>query len=337
MSIVGRFFQFLSKTDRRLIVPCTDHSVKTQVTNGVFVFLTSVFAFLSCMYALLVTFKSAWVAIPIAALYATVIAFIDREIVSTSNRWATLSRLPLAFVIGLVISVPLEMRLFENRIDQELNRSNIEENRPAREQMETDERAYQTRITALEDEIATYRRNIVEAGLAMQDETVGSVREGKKRTGVAGEGPAFRAAGAQLERNQQLVKTAQAQLDQLRLAQMNVQVRIKEAYDRRAIPKVEDLLARYEAMEKVKAGSASAIYLTWGIRLLIILLEMSPALMKLLQRDTEYNVALEGARRVNIARIIGIANDQIDQIVLNPRTAPKPTLLEQLRENPFTS
>src|SRR6185369_9769513 len=103
-----RFFQFLSKTDRRLIVHCTDHSVKTQVSNGVFVLLTAMFAFLSSMYAVHTTFKDFRVAIPVAVLYATVIAFIDREIVSTSNRLATLSRLPLALVIGLVISVPLE-------------------------------------------------------------------------------------------------------------------------------------------------------------------------------------------------------------------------------------
>jgi hypothetical protein len=95
-------------------------------------------------------------------------------------------------------------------------------------------------------------------------------------------------------------------------------------------------LASYEALERVKANSPSAIYMAWGIRFLIILLEMSPALMKLLQRTNEYNVILEAVRRVNISRVLGIANDQIDQITHNPRTTPKPTLLEQLNENPLT-
>lgn len=337
MSILSRFFQFLSKTDRRLIIHCTDYSVKTQATNGVFVLLTATFAFLSGMYAVHTTFKDFRIAIPVALLYATLIAFIDREIVSTSNRWATLARLPLAFAIGMVISVPLEMRLFANRIDQELIRTNVEENKPAQERMETDERAFQDKIKVLESEKATYRKSIDEAGLAMQDEITGDVREGKNRTGMAGKGRAYEAADAQLKRNQELLVLADTELNKLTQEQSAVQARIAEAYGRRAIPKVEDLLARYEAMEKVKATSASAIYITWGIRLLIILLEMSPALMKLLQSDNEYNVALEGNRRVNIARVIAMANDQIDQITLNPRTAPKPTLLEQLREHPFTS
>jgi hypothetical protein len=337
MSILSRFFQFLSKTDRRLIIHCTDYSVKTQVTNGVFVLLTATFAFLSGMYAIHTTFKDFRIAIPIGLLYATVIAFIDREIVSTSNRWATLSRLPLAFAIGMVISVPLEMRLFATRIDQELRRSNVQENKAAQDQMENDQREFQNRITVLEGEKATYRKNIDEAGLAMQDEITGNVREGRSGTGIAGKGQAYEAAEAQLKRNQELLALADTELIKLTQQQSAVQARITETYNRSAIPKVEDLLARYEAMETVKRSSASAIYLTWGIRLLIILLEMSPALMKLLQSDNEYNVALEGNRRVNIARVIAMANDQIDQITLNPRTAPKPTLLEQLREHPFTS
>jgi hypothetical protein len=337
MSILSRFFQFLSKTDRRLIAHCTDHAVKTQVTNGIFVLLTALFAFLSCLFAVHMTFKSFLIAIPIAALYATLIAFIDREIVSTPTRWGALSRLPLALIIGLVISVPLEMQLFKDRIAQEIQRSNREENRPAREQMETDERAYQNRITTLENEIRTYRQNIVEAGLAMQDETTGFVRSGRNRTGRAGEGPAFRAADAQLKRNEELLRVAQGELNTLVQAQNDVRTNLAAIYARGAIDPKDDLLARYEAMERVKATSPSALYLTWGIRALLILLEMSPALLKLLQRENEYNITLEGNRRVNMARVIGLANNQIDQIIRDPRTAPKPTLLEHLRENPFTS
>jgi Domain of unknown function (DUF4407) len=336
MNILSRFFQFLSKTDRRIIIYCTDHSIKTQVTNGVFVLLTGMFAFLSCMYAVYTTFKDFKVAVPVAFLYATVIVFIDREIVSATNRRAALARLPLAFVIGMVISVPLEMRMFEKRIAQDLSTHNSEQNRPAREQMEQDERAFDNRIKALESEMAGYRQNIVEAGLTMQDETTGAVRAGRKRTEIPGQGPAYRAAEAQLERNKQLFDIAKGDLDKLIQAQNDVRTRIKESYELRAVPKVEDLLASYEALERVKASSPSAIYMAWGIRALIILLEMSPALMKLMQRTNEYNVTLEAVRRVNISRVIGIANDQIDQITRNPRTAPKPSLLEQLNENPLT-
>jgi hypothetical protein len=334
---MSKFFQFLSKTDRRLIEPCTDHSVKTQVTNGVFVLLTATFAFLSGMYAVYSTFKDFRVAIPVGILYATLIAFIDREIVSTTTKYGAALRLPLAFVIGLVIAVPLEMRLFNDRIEKQLQSENRDKNKPALDQKQLDEQAFQARITSLEAEIKTYRQNIDAAGLAMQDETTGAVRDGKLRTGIAGEGPAFRAARDQLDRNKELLSAAQAELQRLTQTAVTEKDRIKENFTSGTVGMPDDFLARYEALEAVKASSPSAIYLTMGIRALLILLEMSPALMKLLQRDNEYTVALEGTRRVNISRVIGLANDQIDQIRRDPKTPPKPTLLEHLRENPFTS
>lgn len=336
MSIFTRFFQFLSKTDRRLIEPCTDHSVKTQVTNGVFVLLTATFAFLSGMYAVYSTFKDFRVAIPVGILYATLIAFIDREIVSTTTKYGAALRLPLAFVIGLVIAVPLEMRLFNDRIEKQLESENLDKNKAAREQKQHDEQAFQERVKSIEAEIKTYRQNIDAAGLAMQDEITGEVRNGRG-SGIAGEGRAFRAAREQLDRNKELLAAAQAELQRLTQAEAVESARIKENFTGSTVAKPDDFLARYEALETVKANSPSAIYLTMGIRALLILLEMSPALMKLLQRDNEYTIALEGTRRVNIARVIGLANDQIDQIVRDPKRAPKPTLLEHLRENPFTS
>jgi hypothetical protein len=334
-NIMSKFFQFLSKTDRRLIEPCTDHSVKTQVTNGVFVLLTATFAFLSGMYAVYSTFKDFRIAIPVGILYATLIAFIDREIVSTTTKYGAALRLPLAFVIGLVIAVPLEMRLFDDRIRTQLQSENKNKNKVALDQKQHDEQAFQTRVNSLEEEIKTYRTNIDAAGRSKQYEITGEVREGS--TGIPGEGRAFRAADEQLNRNKELLATTQAELQRLTLAKAAEDARIKDNFTLGTVNMPDDFLARYEALEAVKASSPSAIYLTMGIRALLILLEMSPALIKLLQRDNEYTVALEGTRRVNISRVIGLANDQIDQIRRDPKTPPKPTLLEHLREHPFTS
>lgn len=334
MSILSRFFQFLSKTDRRVIIYCTDYSVKTQVTNGVFVLLTGMFAFLTSMYAVYKTCRDFRVAIPVALLYATVIVFIDREIVSAGSRWAALARLPLAFVIGLVISVPLEMYLFEKRINDQLVGDNYT---ASRAQLAADVQRYDGRIKTLEDEVAGYRNGMAEASQEITDETAGHVREGKKRTGLPGCGPTCEAAKAQLARNEQLLGVVQTELDGLRPLLTTAQTQLREIDERRAAPTVDDLMARYEAMEKVKAQSLSASYMAWGIRGLIILIEILPAFMKLIQRYNEYNFAVEAARRVNITRAIAIANDQIDQLTHNLRATPRPTLLEQLRENPFSS
>src|SRR5947209_15604590 len=153
MPIISRFFQFFSKTDRRVIALCTDFCRKTQTSYGIFVLLTGVFAFLSCMYAVNTTFENIYIAAPVALLYSMVIIFIDREIVSGTKKSGIWPRLVLAIVVGFVISVPLEMRLFQSRIDQELRRMYNEENSTALGDLQSRDDAFQQRVNALENDV----------------------------------------------------------------------------------------------------------------------------------------------------------------------------------------
>jgi hypothetical protein len=288
------------------------------------------------MYAVNTTFKSLKVAIPVALLYSTVIIFIDREIVSAQTKWAVIPRILLALAIGLVISVPLEMRLFEGRIEQEIDRINKQENQPAFENRRNDEKAYQDKIDALQTEIKTYRQNINDAMLAMQDEVVGAVREGKNRTEKPGRGPAYEEAKAQKELNERLLQNAENELKNLLGQREQVEQKIGRDYEGKAIKPVNDFLARYEAMEHAKGNSPSSYNMSWGVRLLIILIEIIPALMKLFQRDNEYGAILEALRRRNLTRIYAIANDHIGQLAAQPNLVPTPPLLQQLEQDPLT-
>ncbi|OLE52071.1 MAG: hypothetical protein AUG51_19960 [Acidobacteria bacterium 13_1_20CM_3_53_8] len=336
MNIISRFFQFLSKTDRHIISHCTDYTAKTQTAYGVFVLLTGAFAFLSCMYAVNSTFKSLKVAIPVALLYSTVIIFIDREIVSAQTKWAVFPRFFLALAIGLVISVPLEMRLFSDRIEQEIKRLSKLENQQAFDDRRNGENAYQKKIDDLQNEIKSYRQNINDAMTAMQDEVVGAVRAGKARTGKAGRGAAYEEADEQKRLNEGLLQAAENELRILTQQRDEVQAKIDRDFGARAINPVDDFLARYEAMEHVKQSSSSSFYMSWGLRALIILIEIIPALMKLFQRDNEYSAILEALRRRNLTRIYAIANDHIDQILAQPNLVPTPPLLQQLEQDPLT-
>jgi hypothetical protein len=335
MNPVTRFFLFLSKTDRHVIAHCTDVAVKTQVAYGVFVLLTGAFAFLSCMFAVNMTFKSFYLALPVALLYSIVIVFIDREIVSATRKIATIPRIALAIVIGLVISVPLEMRLFQNRIDQERDRLNKEENKTAREQMEREQQAFQNRIKVLEDEMKTYRQNIIAAGQDMQQEITGEVKN-SRGTGIPGTGRAFHAAELQRTLNEDLLAKAQMELNTLKQSEQETERKIKETYQAKAVEKAEDLLANYEALETVKMRSPPAQKMALGLMCLIIMIEVIPALMKLLQQNNEYGAIMEALRRRNITRVFAIINDQIDQVISNPHTSPAPTLFQQLEQDPLT-
>ena len=64
------------------------------------------------------TYKDRLIVTSCALLYALMIASIDREIVSAKNKWAALLRIPLAIAIGIVISVPLKLKILEGNINQ---------------------------------------------------------------------------------------------------------------------------------------------------------------------------------------------------------------------------
>jgi hypothetical protein len=170
----------------------------------------------------------------------------------------------------------------------------------------------------------------------MGDEVVGEVRAGERRTGIPGRGPAYAEAVEQKEHNERMLQAAQEELNSLAASRDAEEGRIERDFKGRFVQPVDDFLTRYEALEHVKQQSSASYYMSWGVRGLIILLEVIPALMKLFQQDNEYNALLEALRRRNLTRIYAITNDHIEQILAQPSVAPTPPLLQQLEQDPLT-
>jgi hypothetical protein len=70
--------------------------------------------------------------------------------------------------------------------------------------------------------------------------------------------------------------------------------------------------------------------MSWGIRLLLILFQIMPVLVKLIQPTNDYYALLEAERRKAIARINAIANEQLGQILDNPYSTPLPIIATSL-------
>jgi predicted nucleic acid-binding Zn-ribbon protein len=94
---------------------------------GACVLTTAALAFLSGSYALYFVFQSWWSAVPFGMLWAGIIFNLDRFMVSSIRKQGGLEdvvmaipRLVLALVIAAVVVVPLELRLFQDEIDEKL-------------------------------------------------------------------------------------------------------------------------------------------------------------------------------------------------------------------------
>jgi uncharacterized protein DUF4407 len=324
---------------------CSDVAYKTQVGYGIFVLIVGVFAFASASYALRTALGTSGFVYLIALVYATLIMFIDREIVSASskNKRMVATRLILAVFIGLVISVPIELRIFDKQLTQELKKIENKNNAgylSAKEQAQTQ---YRNRILVLEQRVlqleteASQLENRLTNELLQGNRQIPGVIEG---TGKPGVGPVYRRLKTQIEEKQKEIARANEELRKLQDDEAQELERIEKEYLKKEIPPADDLLSRYAALGAVKHDPDrgwDAWFMAWGVRLLLIMLELTPALIKILQEENEYDALLRASRRRSITRIFAIANDHMEQMTQNGGQNPSPTLVGQLKTDPLTS
>lgn len=332
------FFQFLSKTDQdALKANCCSESVRmTQTSLGVMVLITGTLAFFSGSYAIYTAFSgSAWaplLAIPIGVLYSFMIMVFDREIVSATNKNAVIARFPLALAIGLIVSVPLEMRLLQDSIEKEITRLGNAENSGVINRMDEEEATIIRRKRELEESIIHYRGEASKWQNAMEAEAVGRQLAG--RTGRAGIGPAYAEAEKNRNQNQKFLDDTQRELSQVEAQEDAARARINTKYSGRVVAPSYDFLSRYLALDALKQNSAAAWWISLGLRFFFILVEVFPALVKLFLPYTEYNAIVEARRRASIQLVHVAGNQQLGKMAQDPPDFPRTSIMDFLNSQP---
>ena len=127
MEKVQNFFLFCSGVEPSILEQCPSDKNK-YMGIGATVFFTGVLAFFSSAYALYTVFDSALAAVAFGIVWGLMIFNLDRYIVlsmKSNGKWwrdwmVAMPRLALAILLALVISKPLEMKIFEKEINAEL-------------------------------------------------------------------------------------------------------------------------------------------------------------------------------------------------------------------------
>ena len=126
--MLQRFFIFCSGADTDLLDECSAGEKTKYAGIGATVFFTAVMAAIASSFALYTVFDNYFTAIFFGLIWGMLIFNLDRFIVSTLKKrdnffdefiQAT-PRLILAVIIAIVISKPLELKIFEKEIDQVL-------------------------------------------------------------------------------------------------------------------------------------------------------------------------------------------------------------------------
>lgn len=290
------FFIFCSGADAPLLDQCNAGERNKYAGIGATVFFIALMAFFASSYALYTVFDSYWMASAFGLVWGLLIFNLDRYIVSTLKKndrkinefWQALPRIVLAIIIAVVISKPLELKIFEKEIDQVLLEEKIAMTLNNQEQVgslfaveeSTLAKAIQdlkTEITTKEAEVeALYTTYITEA-------------EGTSGTNKLGKGPVYKekrekhdSALADLKELKAL-NTSKIAAIELQLADLNTRETEQLEASQPIIENFDGLMARIEALNKLPFVTSFFIFL------LFLAIETSPIITKLLSPKGAYD------------------------------------------------
>jgi hypothetical protein len=164
--------------------------------------------------------------------------------------------------------------------------------------------------------LAELRKQEADWGKILDSEAVGRV--GLGRTGVPGAGPAFQNAQTQQASVRQRIQEVRQDLNQMDRSLPEERQRLERQFQREEVGKVTDFATRYEAMDKVIHNSDPLYRLSWLITLALILVEMTPALLKILTPHVDYHHLVQAEIRENETRIDELGERNYRLAIENP-------------------
>lgn len=308
MTRLKKFFLFCSGVDHSILDKCPTDTNK-YAGIGATVFFTGVLAFFSSGYALYTVFDSYVMAILFGMVWGLMIFNLDRYIVmsmkSYGQWWRDLivaaPRLAMAVLLAMVISKPLELKIFEKEINSELLSM---EQEVFKQQEDKVKERFDAQVADQRDQIAKLKAEIV-AKTAARDTLARIAQMEADGTGGSGKknlGPIYRAKKADADK-------AQAELDSLivsnlplikekekALTSMDTTIQASIAgLDRE---KYDGMAARMEALGRLTEGSKPIFYASIFILLLFISIETAPIFVKLISYRSPYDYVIHELEHV---------------------------------------
>jgi hypothetical protein len=301
---VYRFFCWCSGARLYLLRSCpTDYNKFFGI--GIIVFLTGVMASITGFYALFMIFNSLILAVVFGIFWGILIFFLDWFIVASlkkeehifSELLFALPRIILAILLAVVISRPLELKLFEKEINGALQnihaKSNIEYNDLAdKEYLEVNK--LKTENEKLTDEVKKKEELRNSLFNLMMEEA-----EGRSPTSKLGKGAVYKEKKAEYDKvDNELTELKnnynlriKKNLESIAVLEKNKQEQISKSGSE--IRQADGLLARLEAVSLLSQNNSTVKYASWFIFILFVLIESSPILVKLLSRRGPYDELIE--------------------------------------------
>jgi len=300
--MLKQFFILCSGADKDLLEGCSEGEQTKYVGIGATVFFTAVMAFLASAYALFTVFDSIYPALIFGFVWSLLIFNLDRFIVSTIKKrdrfmdefLQATPRIALAIIIAIVISKPLEIKIFEKEINTVLLKEKNEMELANKKQIGT---YFKTDLDKNKAEIAALKADIVkkEKEVNALYSTYITEAEGTTGTKKLGKGPVYKEKrekhDAALKEFETLKTTNEAKIAEKEKAGKQLQADLdkKVSQTQPIIEGFDGLMARINALNKLPWLPS------FFIMLLFLAIETSPIIAKLLAPKGEFDFKQEEA------------------------------------------
>lgn len=298
--MLKNFFWMCSGADPDLLNESPKSEQIKYAGVGGTVFFTAVMAFISGSYALYTVFENIYIAIAFGLVWGLLIFNLDRFIVSTIKKrdtiWKELMqaspRIVLAIIIAVVISKPLEMKIFEKEINQVLlekkNDLTLQNQDQIALQYNPEINRVQLEIEALNAAVDLKEKEVNELY-----DTYITEAEGTAGTMKLGKGPVYKEKrekhDAVLQELQQLKEASKTKIAAKEA--LLVQLRDKQAKQVTSSQPIIDgfdgLMARINALEELSWFPSFFIFL------LFVAIETAPVLAKVMAPKGAYDLKFE--------------------------------------------
>jgi len=301
---IYRIFCWCSGARLYILKNCpTDYN--TFFGIGIVIFLTGIMATISGSYAFYTIFNIEWLSLAFGLFWGTLIFFLDWYLVSSLKKQnnkkkeflLSFPRFIFAIFLAVVISKPIELKLFEKEINEKI--ASIQQSNKLKSNNLVNREFEEIEKLSKENEKMAFQIKEKEMMRNKLFQLVIDEAEGKSGTGIMGKGPVYKDKKDALSNAEKELGRLQENL--LPLMKKNSE-RIAKLQDKKdatielrteVTQQSNGFLARIEAMGRLSKSSTRINIISWFIIFLFIAIESAPIFVKLISARGAYDEMLD--------------------------------------------
>lgn len=312
-STINNILFFSAGVNPELIVKCPRSEYIKYTSIGATVIFTAILAIVSSFFAFNLIVENFWVKIILSLFWGAIIFNLDRFLVSSirgKNLTQFFPRILLAFFIALVISKPIELKLFQPEINRYLSKLSASE-------LEIVDLEYEKKLAELNRRIDAVQGD-VNSKFELKEQYYKDYKcecDGTCGTGIRGR-------GSECERKREKYEAFNFEYESLKEESQLIMLGLendKKALSEGRLKKEEAVQASltFGLLARLNALSELPGYYSWAIMLIFMLIETAPVFTKMMSSKGPYELLLQEAEYAYSIQYLNNVNEQKQAFLKN--------------------